>query len=208
MHFRTHVKEELPRHLRPGRVLRRHGRARHAHRPVPRAARRARHRRQHHRLLLHRQRPPLQHLARRGARPPSAARRTPTGKAAGACPPWSAGPARSSPDSGPTRSSTTWTGCRPSSPPPATPTSRRSSCWTASRPIGRKLQGPPRRLQHPAAAHRRDREEPAQGDLLLLRRRRPDRPALRRLEADLHGAEGRGHASGSGWSPSCRCACR
>jgi arylsulfatase A-like enzyme len=41
------------------------------------------------------------------------------------------------------------------------------------------LQGPPGRLQHPAPAHRRDRREPARGDLLLLRRRRPHRPALR-----------------------------
>ena len=58
------------RHLRPGRVRRRHGRARHAHRPVPRQARRARHRRQHHRPLLDRQRPAHEHLAGRGGQTP------------------------------------------------------------------------------------------------------------------------------------------
>jgi len=36
-------------------------------------------------------------------------------------------------------------------------------------------------LQYPAAADWRDRGKPAQGDLLLLRRRRSDRAALRRL---------------------------
>jgi arylsulfatase A-like enzyme len=36
----------------------------------------------------------------------------------------------------------------------------------------------------------------AQGDLLLLRRRRPDGTALQRLEADLHGAARRGDAAG------------
>ena len=35
--------------------------------------------------------------------------------------------------------------------------------------------------------------EPAQGDLLLLRRRRPDRAALPGLEVHLHGAEDRRH---------------
>jgi arylsulfatase len=58
--------EGAPGDLGPGRVLRRHGRARHAHWSVPRPPGRAGHRRRHHRLLLDRQRPALQHLARRG----------------------------------------------------------------------------------------------------------------------------------------------
>ena len=120
-HALPHPREgRAPRHLRPGRVLRRHGRARHAHRPVPGPAGRAGHRRQHRRLLLHRQRPPQQHLARRGEPRPSAARRTPTGRAAGACRPWCAGRARSRRAAGTTRSSTTWTGCPPSPPSRAT----------------------------------------------------------------------------------------
>ena len=65
MHFRTHVKPELRGDLRSGRVFGRHGRARHAHRPVPRQARRARDRRQHARVLQHGQRTALQHVARR-----------------------------------------------------------------------------------------------------------------------------------------------
>ncbi len=122
MHFRTHVKTGAARHLRPGRIRRRHGRARHAHRQVPREARRAGHRRQHHRLLLDRQRPAHQHLAGRRPRRPSAARRTPTGKAAGACPPWCAGPGKIKAGFGhQRRSCITWTGCRPFWPPPAMP---------------------------------------------------------------------------------------
>ena len=39
-------------------------------------------------------------------------------------------------------------------------------------------------------------KSPRQRDLLLLRRRRPDRAAVRRLEAHLHGAEVRGNLSG------------
>ena len=52
------------------------------------------------------------------------------------------------------------------------------------------------------------RPRPAQGDLLLLGRRRPDGAALRRLEDDLHGAAGRRRPCRPGRSPSCRCACR
>jgi hypothetical protein len=49
-------------------------------------ARRPRHRRQHHRHLHHRQRRRLQCPGRTAASRPSAARRTPTGRAASACP--------------------------------------------------------------------------------------------------------------------------
>ena len=52
-----------PRQVRAGRVQRRHGRARHACRRVAQAARRSRHRQRHHRDVLDRQRPALQHLA-------------------------------------------------------------------------------------------------------------------------------------------------
>ena len=65
MHFRTHVKAGEPGHQRPGRVQRRHGRARPPRRHDPRQARRARHRRRHDRHVLDRQRPPLQLLAGR-----------------------------------------------------------------------------------------------------------------------------------------------
>jgi len=57
----------------------------------------------------------------------SAARRTPTGKAAGGCRPWCAGPATSSRGPGATGSSTTWTGCPPSPTSPAIPRSPTSS---------------------------------------------------------------------------------
>ena len=65
MHFRTHVKDETARRQRPGRVQRRHGRARPPRRHDPRQARRARHRRRHDRHVLDRQRPALQLLAGR-----------------------------------------------------------------------------------------------------------------------------------------------
>ena len=48
---------------RAGRLQRRDGRSRREHRPHARQARRAGYRRQHHRHVLHRQRPPLQQLA-------------------------------------------------------------------------------------------------------------------------------------------------
>jgi arylsulfatase len=54
------------------------------------------------------------------------ARRTPTGRAAGASRRWSAGPGRSPRPRSRTRSCTTWTGSRRSSPLRATPTSRSS----------------------------------------------------------------------------------
>jgi len=56
----------------------------------------------------------------------SAVKRTPTGKAAGAFRPSSAGPARFRKGESPTRSCTTWTGCRPSPPWPARTTSRKT----------------------------------------------------------------------------------
>ena len=54
-----------PRAERAGRLQRRHGRARQPRGHDPRQARRARNRRGHHRDVLDRQRPALQHLARR-----------------------------------------------------------------------------------------------------------------------------------------------
>ena len=52
------------RHLRAGRIQRRHGRARHAGRRTAQVDRRPRPRQRHHRPVFHRQRPALQHLAR------------------------------------------------------------------------------------------------------------------------------------------------
>ena len=85
MHFRTHVRKEQPP---PGqrRVHRRHDRARHARRRAAEAARRAGHRRQHRRDVLHRQRPALQHLARRRHDAVPQREELATGKAPTACP--------------------------------------------------------------------------------------------------------------------------
>ena len=47
------------------------------------------------------------------------------------------------------------------------------------------LQGAPRRARPVGVHHRRDRREPAQTFLLCLRRRRPDRNAVRQLEVRL-----------------------
>ena len=194
MHFRTHVKEELrgisgqdeysdgmvEHDMHIGKFLD--------------TARRAGHRRQHHRLLLDRQRPALntwpdaaidalprreehqlgRRLARAGhgalarqdrSRLPDQRDRPPHGLAADL----RGHRGRHRREGAPARG-------------------RRTG--------GQQVQGPPRRLQHPAPADRGSRRQPAPGDLLLLRRRRPDRPALRRLEAHLHGAAGRGHLPG------------
>ncbi len=99
MHFRTHVSEEHTGLSGPDgdEYHRRHGRARHAGRPVPRPARRAWHRRQHGGDVLDRQRPALQYLARRRHHPLPQSRRTRTGRAPIACRPSSAGPATSRP---------------------------------------------------------------------------------------------------------------
>ena len=70
------------------------------------------------------------------------------------------------------------------------PTGSRRSCSTGRcRGDRTRVQRPSRRLQLPAAPDGRETDEtPRRGDLLLLGRRRPHRAALRRLEADLHGA--------------------
>ena len=60
------------------------------------------------------------------------------------------------------------------------------------------LQGPSRRLQPPALPHRRKPNERAQGVLLFLGRRRPDRPALRQLEVRLPRAARAGTLAGLG----------
>ncbi len=60
------------------------------------------------------------------------------------------------------------------------------------------LQGPSRRVRLPAVSDRRDRQGPAGRVLLLQRRRRPGRHALRQLEARVRGAAGPGHAAGMG----------
>ena len=111
---------------RPGRIQRRDGRARRAHRPDAQQARRARHRRRHDRHVLDRQRPALQFLAGRrhhavplgeehqlGGRLARAGVRALAGQ--------DQGRARCS-----TTSSATRTGCRRCWPPPASRTSRRS----------------------------------------------------------------------------------
>ena len=65
-HALPHAREgRASRHVRAGRIQRRHGRARHARRRAAQADRRPRPRQRHHRAVLHRQRPALQHLARR-----------------------------------------------------------------------------------------------------------------------------------------------
>ena len=104
-----------------------------------------------------------------------------------------------------TRSSAASTGCRPWWRPPAIPTSR-TSC---SRATGRRqdLQGPSRRLQPASLPHGPAAAQRAQGVLLLQRRRRPRRDALRELEGRVRGAA-RAQArceSGPSRSPSCAC---
>ena len=60
------------------------------------------------------------------------------------------------------------------------------------------VQGPSGRLRLPALPHRRDGQGPADRVLLLQRRRRPGRDALRQLEARLRRAAGPRHAAGLG----------
>ena len=119
------------RQERTGLLQRRHGRARRVRRQDARQARRARDRRRHHHPLLDGQRAALQHLAgcrhhalpqreehQLGGRLPRAGVRALAGE--------DSRRARSS-----TASSRTRTGCRRSSPRPASPTSR-SGCSTAT----------------------------------------------------------------------------
>ena len=95
MHFRTHVAEKNLGKSGQDPYSDRMVVARRADRRDPRQARRAGHRRQHHRHVLHRQRSRERHVAgwRQHAvpRPEGHA----TGKAAGACPASCAGPGRS-----------------------------------------------------------------------------------------------------------------
>ena len=116
---------------RAGRALavalpRHDDRPRQRRRRAARQARRARDRRQHDRRLLDRQRPAHEHVA--GRRHDAVPQREEL-QLGGRVPRARDGPlarARSRRASSPTRSSSTTTGCRPSSPPPATPTSWRS----------------------------------------------------------------------------------
>ena len=66
------------------------------------------------------------------------------------------------------------------------------------RPERHDLQGAPRRARPVGVHHRRDRREPAQALLLCLRRRRPDRAAVRQLEVRLPRAALRGHPADLG----------
>ncbi len=86
MHIFTHLKPESDGKTGLGVYPGRDGRARRLCRPVARQARGTRRRRQHDRGLHHRQRRRSACPGRTAARRRFAARRTPTGKAAGACP--------------------------------------------------------------------------------------------------------------------------
>ena len=66
------------------------------------------------------------------------------------------------------------------------------------RPGRHDVQGAPRRQQPARLHHRRNRHERAQVLLLRLRRRRPDRAALRQLEVRLPRAAGHRHAADLG----------
>ena len=85
MHIWTHLKPRVAGQDRAGRLSRRHGRARRSGRAAAEEARRTRHRRQHHRDLLRPTTVPRHSPGPTAARRRSAARRTPTGKAATAC---------------------------------------------------------------------------------------------------------------------------
>jgi arylsulfatase A-like enzyme len=63
----------------------------------------------------------------------SVVKRTPTGRAAGVCPPWYAGREKYRPVRSPMKSSTTWTGCRPFLQLPVIQTSRITSKKAVSR---------------------------------------------------------------------------
>ncbi len=202
MHAFTHTKpeslgqaglwqSELPRHDDRPRPERRHG---------ARRARRTRHRRRHHRHLLHRQRPAPQLLAgRRHHAVPQREGHQLGGRLPGAGDdPLARQRSRRAPC--PTTSSSTTTGCRPCWPPPASPTSATSS-RTATRPE------PTAKTEYkvhidgfnllPYLTGEVGRQ-PAARVLLLLRRRRPGRDALRELEDRVHGAALPGHAADLG----------
>ena len=89
------------------------------------------------------------------------------------------------------------TGCRRSSPPPASPTSSRS-CSKGHEAAGKtfKVHIDGFNLLPYLTGARSN--EPAPGLHLLQRRRRPGRAPLRQLEAGVHGAAVAGHARGVG----------
>ena len=117
--FQDPPRRQEPRQERAGRLQRSDGHPRRAGRRVAQEARRAWHRRQHHRHVFHRQRPRERHLAGRRQHAVPLAEETPTGKAAGAFRRSCAGPARSRPVRSSMASSLTSTCSRPCSPPPA-----------------------------------------------------------------------------------------
>ena len=104
MHLRTHVKAENRGKYQHGDSEYIDGMIEHDNHvgAAAQGARRPRHRQQHDRRLLDRQRPAHEHLAGRRDDVVPLARRTPTGKAPSACRAWSAGRARSSPARSPT----------------------------------------------------------------------------------------------------------
>ena len=112
---------------RPGRLQRRDGRARRAHRPDARTSSTSSASPTTRSSCTRRTTACTTTAGRTPASRRSAPRRTPTGKAAGACRPSCAGPASSRRARCSTASSATRTGCRRSSPPRESRTSRRSS---------------------------------------------------------------------------------
>ena len=209
-HALPHPREGgAPRHLRPGRVRRRHGRARHARRPVPRSfstsSASPTTRSSSTAPTTGRTRTPGPTPPRR----PSAARRTRNWEGGWRVPAMVRWPGKIEPGSV-TNEIVHHMDWLPTFVAAAGEPDIKEELSTGytSQALGRTYKVHLDGYDIAAAAHGQDREEPAQRDLLLLGRRRPDGAALRRLEADLHGAEGAGHASASGWSRSCRCGCR
>jgi arylsulfatase A-like enzyme len=108
---------------------------------------------------------------------------------------------------GPTRSCTTWTGCRPSSPPPASPTSRRTSWRATSKAMGREykvhLDG-----YNILPLLTGETEESPRKEIFYFSDD-GDLTALRYNDWKLIFMEQKSRGpSRSGWSPSPRCACR
>ena len=189
MHIWTHLKPESAGQDRPRHLPRRHGRARRHGRPAAQEARRSRHRRQHDRHVHDRQRRRVRSPGPTAARRRSAARRTSN---------WEGGyrvPAL-----------VRWPGViKPGteindivSPEDWLPTLMAA----AGEPdITQKLlngyeAGDKTFKVHLDGYDQRDLlaggPDQAQGVLLLDRRRRPRRPALRPVEGGVHGAAGRG----------------
>jgi arylsulfatase A-like enzyme len=125
MHFRTHVKPKSTRHLRAGRIQRRHGRARHARRRTAQADRRPRPRRQHDRQYSTDNGPHYNTWPDAGTTPFRSEKNS-NWEGAYRVPCFVRWPGHFPPARRSTASSRTKTGCRPSPPPPARPTSRKS----------------------------------------------------------------------------------